>query len=280
MNIGANFYGTKRKMYYDLKGVVQNLLKAGINSAEMCLIFPPKNETEEDMKLKNDVQFLEVTGGIWRMDVAQEKLNTVKNMGMKVVSVQAMMGMTPDQEEMKENIIKIKEFARENKLKYVVMSLAKDLETTKKYIPIFNWIAKELADAGIQFVYHNHEVEMVDEDGTTSLDYIMENCPDVKLELDVGWVQFAKKSPLEYMKKYQDRIVLLHLKDITKDAGTHNRDNCFPAVGDGVIPLKEILKLAKDCTALDENGIIIDQDNSFGDILEDLAKGVKNIEVI
>lgn len=80
-------------------------------------------------------------------------------------------------------------------------------------------------------------------------------------------------------KKYQDRIVLLHLKDIVKDAGIHNRDNCFMAVGNGVIPLKEILEAAKSC-ALDEKGIIIDQDNSFGNILDDIAAGVKNIEAV
>ena len=276
-NIGVNFYGTKRRMYYDLEGVVQKLTECGVTSAELCIIFPPKRETEEDLKFKNTVDFKEVTGGIWEFQTAQERLDKVKNLGLRVISAQVMMGMTPDSGEVMKNLEKIKRFAKNNGLKYIVMNLAKNLEDTKKYISMFNQITKELAEVGITFVFHNHEVELVDEAGTTALDYIMENCPDLKLELDVGWVQFAGKSPVEYIKKYQDRLVLLHLKDIVKDAGVHNRDNCFPAVGEGVLPLKEILEAAENC-GLDTDGIIIDQDNSFGDILEDIAVGVKNIK--
>lgn len=280
MNIGVNCYGIKKCMYHDFDGTFRHLADSGITFAEVCIIFPPKNECEEDLKIdKNSLEFKEITGGIWEFNEAQEKLDALKGLGIKVVSAQVMMGMTPDPEEMVENFKKFKGFAQKNNLKYVTMSLMKNMEDTRRYVPVFNWVIKELAEDNIIFAYHNHELELMDENNTTVLDYLMESCPEMKLELDVGWVQFAGKSPVEVMKKYHDRIVLLHLKDITENAGAQNRNNCFPALGEGCVPLKEILEEAKECV-LGDHGIIIDQDNSFGNILDDLVLGVKNIKAI
>lgn len=279
MNIGVNCFGIKRCMYHDFEGTFRKLSDAGITSVEICIIFPLQNETAEDRQNRGSLEFRELTGGIWEFENAQERLDKIKSMGFQVVSAHVMMGMNPVPEEMMENFKRLKSFVRKNNLKYVVMSLMKNMEITKSYVPVFNWITKELAEAGAVFAYHNHEAELNDENGTTVLDYLMENCPELKLEMDVGWVQFAGESPVKWMKKYQDRLVLLHMKDIIKDAGSHNRNNCFPAVGEGVLPLKEILEEAKNCS-LGEHGIIIDQDNSFGNILDDIAAGVKNIKAV
>ena len=281
MNIGVNFFGTKRNLYHDFEGTVLKMKASGLNSAELCIIYPPKIEMTEEMKARREtVEFKEISGGIWEYSCAQEKLDRLKALGMHVISAQVMMGMTPDPAEMIENLQKIKCFAKKNGLKYIVMSLAKNLSVSKTYVDVFNQMTEELAAEDIIFAYHNHEVECAEEEGTTAFDYLMEKCPQMKLELDVGWVQFAGMSPIEIVKKYKDRIVLLHLKDITADAGVHNRDHCFPAVGEGVIPLKEIMEEIKSCPLLSEYGILIDQDASFGDILEDLDAGVKNIKAV
>ena len=98
----------------------------------------------------------------------------------------------------------------------------------------------------------------------------------LKLELDVGWAKFAGASVVGLMKKYRDRIELLHFKDIREDACPENRSTCFTAVGEGSIPLKDILKEAKNCP-IAEHGIIIDQDDSPTDILDDIKRGVEHI---
>ncbi len=137
-------------------------------------------------------------------------------------------------------------------------------------------MSEALDKEGMKLAYHNHEVECMPEEGTTALDYIMEQCPLLKLELDAGWAKFAGLHPVELMKKYRDRLELLHFKDIKADASPETRNTCFTAVGEGSIPLKEILEEAKNCP-IAEHGIIIDQDDSPTDILVDLANGVKHI---
>jgi len=113
-------------------------------------------------------------------------------------------------------------------------------------------------------------------DGVSALDYILEQCPNLGLQLDVGWAKFAGVNPVALMKKYGSRIPLLHFKDVRADACAENRDTCFTAVGEGSIPLREILAAAP-CCALIEDCLIIDQDDSPNDILDDIALGAANI---
>ncbi len=41
----------------------------------------------------------------------------------------------------------------------------------------------------------------------------------VKFEIDCGWMVFAGKNPVDYFKKYPNRIPLIHVKDFEKRAG-------------------------------------------------------------
>jgi sugar phosphate isomerase/epimerase len=109
-----------------------------------------------------------------------------------------------------------------------------------------------------------------------ALDLILESCPAMKLELDVGWAKFAGADPIALMEKHGDRLELLHFKDIRADASPETRDACFTAVGEGSIPLRAIMAAAARCP-IAEHGLIIDQDDSPGDILDDLARGAAAI---
>jgi sugar phosphate isomerase/epimerase len=79
----------------------------------------------------------------------------------------------------------------------------------------------ELArQAGVKFGYHNHNIEFRSYDGVVAMDEMI-RITDPKLvtiELDVAWVATAGVDPVKYLKKHSDRISLLHVKDIRKDA--------------------------------------------------------------
>ena len=279
MNIGVNFFGPKKKMYYDFDGTIDKLLSSGINTGELCIAMGSGGEdSEEFKKIRETEGFKAMSGGIWAFDVAEEKLKKVREKGMVVVSAHLMMGIGPSPETMASNLEKVSNFGVNNNIKYFVISLMKNLAEMKSYVTVLNQYCEVLGNEGIEFAYHNHEIECMEEFGTTALDFLMENCPKLKLELDVGWAKFAKTCPIEWMKKYRDRLVLLHLKDIKADATPETRDTSFTAVGEGSIPLKEIMVFAKNCP-IHEYGVIIDQDDSITDILDDLAIGAKNINM-
>ncbi len=278
MNIGVNFFGPKKKMYYDFDGTIEKLIASGINTAELCIAMGSGGEdSEEFKKIRESEGFKAMSGGIWDVETVEEKLKKVREKGMTVVSAHLMMGFGPSPELMASNLEKVRDLGINNNIKYFVISLMKNLDAMKAYVPVLNQYCEVLGEAGIEFAYHNHEMECMEDSGTTVLDYLMENCPKLKLELDVGWAKFAKTCPIEWMKKYRDRLVLLHLKDIKADASPENRDTSFTAVGEGSIPLKEIMKEAQNCP-IHEYGVIIDQDDSLTDILDDLAIGADNIK--
>lgn len=103
---------------------------------------------------------------------------------------------------------------------------------------LFERYALAFQEHGLVFAYHNHGHEF--EKGASGkyfMDLILEHAPHVMLELDLYWVQYAGVDVAAYIQKWQDRIVMLHIKDIenmeTKrcvDAGTGMLD--FAALRD------------------------------------------------
>ena len=276
MNVGVNFFGPKKKLYYDFEGTLELLKQAGINSAEICVSFTGHVGPPDGLDIEFSAQDLaEVTGGIWTVDNADEKVNIVRKNGLEIVSAH-LFGDNSSPEGMLSILPSVVEFGKKHQIQCFVISLMKNYEQMIPFVDVMNTYTEALEKEGIMLAYHNHEVEFDHNKGVTALDYIMEHCPLLKLELDVGWVKFAGYDPLELMDKYQDRLIIVHLKDITEDACNENRDTCFTAIGEGSIPLKDILNKSKDC-ALIEHGIIIDQDDSLTDIIEDFKIGVQHI---
>ncbi len=280
MNIGVNFFGPKRKLYRDLGGTLARLKADGINSAEVCVAFAGGGEPPEQVKHLIPAEVLrEMSGGIWPTDAAAERLAAVRAGGMTVVSVHAMVGFSSTTEEVAALIPTLVGFGKANSVAYFVLSLMQDLDGIRPFAPVLNDLAAALAEVGIGLAYHNHEMECVPgPDGSSALDWLLETCPLLTLELDVGWAKFADADPVALMEKYRDRLHLLHLKDVTADACPANRDTCCTAVGEGSIPLAAILAAAGNCPHLHPHGIIIDQDDSLTDIMDDLAIGAKNIK--
>lgn len=93
---------------------------------------------------------------------------------------------------------------------------------------IFNEAGKIIKAAGIPFGYHNHDFEFArvlpggkeamfnrHNKGQKIYDlFLKDTDPDlVFFEMDVYWTVIGQNDPVEYMKKYADRIKLLHIKD-------------------------------------------------------------------
>ncbi len=275
MEIGINLFGPAKKLYEDFDGTLEKLKTIGFTFAEICVIFSDMSSKSHDIPPEMLEQLKVMSGGIWHYQAADEKIAAFKQQGFEIDSAHIMTDTSTPQAFLDVLPI-VKAFALKHGLKSLVISLMKNLADTREFIPALNQAAGELAEIGVDLLYHNHEIECLTEDNTTPLHEMMNQCPLLKLELDVGWVQFAKVSPLDLMKKYHDRITRLHFKDIRPDASPETRSTCFTAIGEGSIPLAEIMALAPDCQ-LSRLGLIIDQDDSTGDLLEDLETGIRNI---
>ncbi len=117
---------------------------------------------------------------------------------------------------------------------------------------------KPVQDAGFAFGWHNHAFEF-DSLGSNDLplDLIAAASPDLKLELDLGWVAVAGHDPIAWINKYAGRIIAAHVKDIAPD-GTATDEDGWADVGHGIIDWQPI-KAALDAAGV--RRMVVEHDN-------------------
>lgn len=96
-------------------------------------------------------------------------------------------------------------------------------------------------EAGLQLVYHNHDFEFMDFNGTSGYDILLQETDpsEIKFELDIYWTVRAGKDPIALFEQNPGRFSMWHVKDMDK------LDKSFTEVGAGSIDYKEIFTKAK-----------------------------------
>ena len=152
-------------------------------------------------------------------------------------------------------------------------------EGFEKFLPLLKDVGQKIHDAGMTFLYHNHDFEFVKlPDGRWGYDAMVEAIPHDNLmsELDTCWCNVATGEETEFIKKYTDRIPVVHLKDYIKkgevknmykligiDAEEDDGDTGyfgFRPVGFGQMIWEPVLKAAIEANA---NYVIVEQDEHY-----------------
>jgi sugar phosphate isomerase/epimerase len=121
-----------------------------------------------------------------------------------------------------------------------------------------NAVASTVRAAGLTYNLHNHFWEFEIVDGRLAIEWLLEECPDVTLELDLYWcTNFGSQIASEMAKKFSDRVRLLHVKD-----GPMVKDEPMVAAGSGKVDLAEAIPLC------DPNWLILELDFCATDMME------------
>jgi sugar phosphate isomerase/epimerase len=137
------------------------------------------------------------------------------------------------------------------------------LDDWKRNAELFNRIGAALRGEGLQFAYHNHNIEFRRDGKTTGYDTLLaETDRDlVKLELDCGWMASAGLDPVGYLTRYPERYVMLHLKDLKREHIPNTAlEMAGTEVGSGIIDWKRLLAAA-DVAAV--KGFYVEQEPPF-----------------
>ncbi len=129
----------------------------------------------------------------------------------------------------------------------------------------FDHVGERCAEAGLDFLYHNHNHELATFDGRYALDILMENTDpaNVKCELDVAWVTYGGGDPVELIGRYAGRCPVLHMKDIAvapeggETANEGRKETQFTEVGTGVVDTAGVVQAARQCGV---EWLVIEQD--------------------
>lgn len=273
MKIGINTYGLSKCLLKDFNGTLEKLKEAGITAIEPMIVFSENEKSKEALEAYEEAKRMQMTGGAWPRWMADEKMQVIRDAGFQIRSVH-MLGPGWKEPLLGQAIA----FAKEQKLSYYVVSPNEtSIERAKTEFAELQTAARKMKENGVELLIHNHETEMQEDDGSCVFDFLMETIPELRIELDVGWVKFAGRDCIEIMKQYRDRIRIIHFKDICEGASPENRSTCFTAIGEGSIPLVDILSEANQLD-LDEVGYVIDQDGSLGDILRDAHVGADHLK--
>jgi sugar phosphate isomerase/epimerase len=163
-------------------------------------------------------------------------------------------------------------------LPYISPEQRGGLETFKKLAETLNKSGEKAKAAGMTLCYHNHAFEFEPMQGTTGLALLMKETQKglVSLELDVFWVSVAGHDPVALLKKYANRVALVHLKD--KASGTPVQYNervpkeTFKEVGSGTVDIPAVLAAAKRAGV---KNYFVEQDQTPGDPIESLRESYK-----
>lgn len=146
---------------------------------------------------------------------------------------------------LRNNIDQQIEFSLETGQKYVMcpwLATEQFVNNFDQVVAEFRDISAKLRKHGLIFGYHNHAFEFEKVDGQYLLDKLYEELPGDELvaELDLYWVVKGGEDPITYLKRYENRVPIIHVKDMTKDDR-----QVFAEVGQGSIDYPSILDVAR-----------------------------------
>ena len=93
------------------------------------------------------------------------------------------------------------------------------IENYKAVAEVFNKAGEDCKKLNLKFGYHNHAYEFESDNDLVLYDVLLDNTdPDlVHMEMDLGWVAYGGKDPLDYFERYPGRFPLWHLKDMSRE---------------------------------------------------------------
>lgn len=129
----------------------------------------------------------------------------------------------------------------------------------------FNQLAEKTKKAGIQFGYHNHNMEFRKLGGVLVYDEMLRLTDPalVKMEMDIGWVAGAGFDPVAYLEKFPQRYELLHVKDVKPGPPTTQGEGSGSTeLGHGTVDWKKVLAAAKKASV---KHYFVEQEDPFTD---------------
>ncbi len=172
------------------------------------------------------------------------------------------------------------------------------VEDVKKEAEVLNKLGQKCKAAGMQHMIHTG-LPVYCEDGSLCLDRIIEftSGDTVMFELDTYWMLRAGLDPIDGIKKYAERILLIHQKDMPKDfhgvANLNTRmtpgDKAVPSFFDANIHSDEFCEIGTGCmdpqTTIDAavnytkaTHIILEQDFTKMDEFDSIRLSMENLK--
>lgn len=272
MVIGTQTFGLKDELNKDFDQTLRKVCDMGFQTVEPLILF----QEAQGKKDKN----------LWSYETFRHAKDFLDANGVRVPQVHVGAGVglfTMPAKTIVDNVKYLKE--NFGVTGFVFSGVFHSKMVAKKWGKLLHDVAREVTPYGCHILYHPHNDEFMKVSAAeNALDIFFQYAgDDVYLQLDIGWAALAADE-LRIAKKYGRRIMSLHCKDFYEQGltGQYTRKNmpveAFAPIGEGKIKTRELVEFCQ--TLPNFNGtVIIDQDKSAGNMMEDLQKGYSNLAV-
>jgi sugar phosphate isomerase/epimerase len=211
--LGIQLYTVREDCQRDLGGTIRELAKMGYEGIEGGIYTGDDLKTVQDAMAETGILY---AGGMTSMAEFESSLDEIES-SIKSLGCTDVLCPWINQEE------------------------REDLEAWKKIAARKQKIGEECRARGLRYMYHLHGFEFSDlGGGTRGIDVLLNETDDaVGFEIDIYWVFHAGADPVALYRQMLDRTPFLHLKDMIK-----NPDPTDVEVGEGIVPVKEIVDIA------------------------------------
>jgi sugar phosphate isomerase/epimerase len=114
-------------------------------------------------------------------------------------------------------------------------------------IDLLNKTGERVRAEGMKFAYHNHFIEFHEHDGFMPYDLLLQQTDPklVAMEMDCGWVVIGGHKPEDYLTRYPNRYVMLHIKEFKLEGWKPGEEPVSTELGRGSIDYISIFRAAK-----------------------------------
>lgn len=236
ISIGLQLYSVRKEFEADYKNTLKRVADLGFEGVEFAGFYEIK---ASDLKLELDRLNLKAAGSHTSYDLLCNQLEEVilynKEIGNRHI------------------VCPVCAFPTKEALDEVVVNFKK--------------IAARLKEEGFTFSYHNHSHEFEKIEGSYIIDKLFEEVEELLPQLDVYWVYRGDENVKDYVKKYKDKMILIHLKDGSLDGGS--------ALLEGNVDIKGVIEVIKD------SGIqwaIVEDETPYPNSFDSVERSIQNIK--
>jgi Tol biopolymer transport system component/sugar phosphate isomerase/epimerase len=143
----------------------------------------------------------------------------------------------------------------------------------RPYAQTLEAIAQELDALGCQAWLHNAQGAFAGAEGSSAFEKVVAYAPSLKSQIDTGWAMYDGRDVNTLLKKPETRLACLHFKDMAVNFTSKTGNDIFAVLGEGVTDVAGVMKAAGNVP------VIVDQDVSKGDFIEDLIRSCEVIKL-
>ncbi|GAF65806.1 putative isomerase [Bacillus sp. TS-2] len=157
---------------------------------------------------------------------------------------------------------------------FIPESYWKSKEAYEKLAEFLNTVGQRCREHGLQFGYHHHSFEFEKFGDEYALDLLLRlTDPDfVHLQCDAYWVEYAGLSAVDYIKKYEGRCKIIHMKDMQLEPEKTDIE-----LGQGVLDVSKLVQVAND---IDAEWLLVEMDHCKLPPFESIKVSFDNLEKI